>query len=141
MRVEKSALVPYSARQMYDLVNDIPAYAEFLPWCRRSWVDETHDDGLTASVEIARGAVHKTFTTRNHNVEGESIEMKLIEGPFRHLHGTWHFQALDEKACKVVLDMDFDFSNTVVRMAFGPVFTQIVDKLVDSFCKRASDVY
>lgn len=139
--IHKSALVSYSSGQMYALVNDVDAYAQFLPWCRSSRVLSRNADEVRASVEIAHGALHKSFTTLNRLQQDKMIEMRLIEGPFRRLEGFWRFDILGEQACKVSLDLDFEFSNRLVGMAMGPIFTQIANSLVDAFCKRARDVY
>lgn len=137
----KSALVSYSAAQMYDLVNDIDAYPRFLPWCRATEVLYRDDDEVRASIEIAKGRINKSFTTRNRLQANKMIEIKLIEGPFKRLEGYWRFQPLRDDACKITLDVDFEFSNAILRMAIGPVFSQIVDSLVDAFCQRATEVY
>ncbi len=139
--IQKSALVPYSSGQMYALVNDIDAYSQFLPWCRSSQVLDKGPDAIKAVVEIAHGGLHKSFTTLNRLQQDKMIEMRLVEGPFRHLEGYWRFDILGEQACKVSLDLDFEFSNRLVGLAMGPIFTQIANALVDAFCKRARDVY
>ncbi len=139
--VNKSALVPYSAVQMYELVNDVAAYPQFLPWCRTARVEDRRDDELLASIEMAKGRLHKSFTTRNRLYPHERIELFLVDGPFRHLHGVWRFQALREDACKVSLSLEFEFANLLIRTAVGPIFNRIADTLVDSFCRRAEQVY
>lgn len=139
--INKSALVPYSAAGMYDLVNDIEAYPQFLPWCRQSQVLARDADLIRASIEIAYKSLNKAFTTQNRLQHNKMIEMRLVEGPFKHLEGFWRFEALDEAACKVSLDLEFEFSNRLVGLAMGPIFTQIANTLVDSFVKRANDVY
>lgn len=126
---------------MYALVNDIESYSQFLPWCRSSHILAQGMDELKASIEIAHGGLHKSFTTLNRLQRDKMIEMRLVEGPFRHLEGYWRFDTLGEQACKVSLDLDFEFSNRLVGMAMGPVFSQIANTLVDAFCKRARDVY
>lgn len=139
--IHKSALVPYSNAQMFALVNDVENYPQFLPWCRTSRVLERGMDEVRAAVEIAHGALHKSFTTLNRLQQNKMIEMRLVEGPFRRLEGYWRFDVLGENACKVSLDLDFEFSNRLVAMAMGPVFTQIANSLVDAFCKRARELY
>lgn len=131
----------YSAREMFDLVDDVDAYPAFLPWCRSSEVLSRNEDLVEASIEVAKGAVQKKFTTRNRLQQGKMIEMGLVEGPFKRLEGYWRFEVLSEQACKVSLDLDFEFSNRLMSMAFGTVFSQIANTLVDAFCKRAVDVY
>lgn len=139
--VNKSALVPYSAGEMFALVNDVAAYPEFLPWCGSAQVLAASEDEVKARVEIAYGSVRKAFTTHNRLQKDKMIEMRLLEGPFRHLEGYWRFDVLGERACKVSLDLDFEFSGRLVGMALGPVFNQIANSLVDAFSKRAVEVY
>lgn len=139
--INKSALVPYSASEMYALVNDIESYPQFLPWCGSSRVLSDSEDEVRATIEIAHGSLRKAFTTCNRLQAGKMIEMRLENGPFRHLEGFWRFDVLGERACKVRLDMDFEFSNRLVGMAMGPLFTQVTSSLVDAFCRRAEQVY
>lgn len=139
--IHRSALVPYSSAEMYSLVNDIDSYPQFLPWCKSARVLSRDDDQVRASLELARGGFEKAFTTCNRLQKNKMIEMRLVEGPFRHLEGFWRFEPLGEQACKVSLDMDFEFANKLVGLALGSLFNQIANTLVDSFCKRAIDVY
>ena len=139
--VKKSALVMYSAAEMYTLVNDIENYPQFLPWCRSTRVVLCGQDELRATIEMAKGAVHKTFTTRNRMQPERMIHIRLLEGPFQHLDGCWRFEPLRADACKVSLDMEFEFSSTLLRKVIEPVFKQIASSLVDAFCKRAVDLY
>lgn len=139
--VKKSALVLYSAAEMYNLVNDIESYPQFLPWCRSSQVVLYSEDELRATIEMAKGAVHKTFTTNNRMQKHKMIDIRLLEGPFQRLEGYWRFEPLRADACKVSLDMEFEFSSTLLRKVIEPVFKQIANSLVDAFCKRAVDLY
>lgn len=139
--INRSALVPYSAAQMYALVDDIDAYSEFLPWCRSSKVLSRDEDQVRATIEIARGGVNKSFTTVNRLQRNKMIEIRLVEGPFHHLEGFWRFDQLAEDACKVALDLDFEFSSRIMGMMIGPVFGQIAGSLVDAFVQRAQQVY
>lgn len=139
--VKKSALVLYSAAEMYNLVNDIESYPQFLPWCRSSSVVLCGEDELRATIEMAKGAVHKTFTTSNRMQKHKMIDIRLLEGPFQRLEGYWRFEPLRADACKVSLDMEFEFSSALLRKVVEPVFKQIANSLVDAFCKRAVDLY
>jgi ribosome-associated toxin RatA of RatAB toxin-antitoxin module len=139
--VSRSALVPFSAEQMFALVADVDAYHEFLPWCGDSRVLKREGDVVEGCILISKAGFEKTFTTRNRMQPGKMVEIRLVEGPFRHLDGFWRFHALREDACKVTLDLDFEFSNRMLTLAFGKVFTQIANSLVDSFVQRARQVY
>jgi ribosome-associated toxin RatA of RatAB toxin-antitoxin module len=139
--INRSALVPYSNQKMFDLVNDVDNYQNFLPWCGGSEVLEQSEGASVASVTIAFKGIHKTFTTANILMRPAEIRLAMVDGPFSKLEGTWTFKALDENACKLSLDLDFDFSNRIVGAVIGPVFKIIADSMIDSFCKRAEQVY
>jgi len=140
--IERNALVHYSPAEMYQLVNNVGDYAKFLPWCKSSAVVESSEFEMIGRVEIARGVLNRTFVTRNTLVPNQRIEIVLVEGPFEKLQGCWTFDALKTTgACKVGLEMDFEFDNALMSLAARPIFTQIANSLVDSFCKRAVEVY
>jgi ribosome-associated toxin RatA of RatAB toxin-antitoxin module len=139
--INKSALVPYSAAEMFALVDDIDAYPEFLSGCRRTRVLSRSADEVRATIELSKGGVEKAFTTCNRAQQNKMIEMHLIEGPFKHLNGFWRFDPLGEDGCKVSLDLEFEFASRVLSVVVGPVFSQIANSLVDSFMKRAVEVY
>ncbi len=140
-KVNKSALVPYPASAMYALVNDVERYPEFLPWCRGARVLSRTEGEMQASLDLARGGFHKTFTTRNTLQPGRAITMTLVHGPFRHLEGRWQFTDLDQEGSKVALDMEFEFTSTVLDLMAGPVFHEICNSLVDAFIRRAAAVH
>jgi ribosome-associated toxin RatA of RatAB toxin-antitoxin module len=139
--IHRSAIVPYSAHAMYALVADIGTYHEFLPWCGGARVLSSKDGEVIAAIDIAYKGLHKSFTTRNHLQADKIIEMRLLDGPFSHLHGVWQFAALDEQASKISLDMEFGVANRILSLAITPVFTTISNQLVDSFRQRADALY
>lgn len=140
-RVTRSALVPYTPAQMYELVDDVARYPEFLPWCRSSREWGRTEEEVEASIEMKRGPLHRSFTTRNRLQPYEMIEVRLVEGPFRKLDGYWQFKELGERATRVSLNLEYEFSSTLVQVAVGPVFAQIANTLVDAFVARARDLY
>lgn len=139
--IVKSALVEYSASDMYELVCDIESYPQFLPWCGGATINEKTDEVVTASIVIDYKGINKSFTTRNRLQHNKMMEMRLLDGPFKKLHGYWKFENLDENASKITLDLEFEFSNRLVAMALGPVFENIANNFVDQFRKRADQVY
>jgi ribosome-associated toxin RatA of RatAB toxin-antitoxin module len=139
--VKKSALVPYSARRMFDLVYDVRSYPEFLPWCHRTQVISENADQICGRIEVSRLGIHQTFSTCNRFERHTRMDIALLDGPFRKLHGGWRFTPLRGDACKVELELDFEFSGRLIDRAFGAVFHQIANSLVDAFCKRAEDVF
>lgn len=139
--IHKSALLPYSAEEMYALVADIESYCKFLPWCAGARIVARDAQSVTAAIDISYRGVHKTFTTRNELDPGHSMTLQLVDGPFKLLQGYWRFEALEEKACKVSLDLQFEFSNFLLEFAIGSVFSTIANGLVDSFSRRAEEIY
>lgn len=139
--ISRSERVPYTAQEMYDLVNDIERYPEFIPWCKRCRIMDTGEGTTRASMTFAKGGVEKTLETVNRHERGRLIDIRLADGPFRHLEGYWRFHDLGDDTSKVTLDMEFEFSNRLVAYAFGKVFTQIANTMVDAFARRAREVY
>lgn len=138
--VSKSALVPYSAEEMYRLVADVESYPEFLPWCAGARVLTRDAEGLVAEIDMAFGGVRKTFTTRNTH-HATRIDIRLVRGPFSRLEGSWTFQQVAELGSRIGVDLEFDFANRLLALAVGPVFGTIANSLVDSFKKRARETY
>jgi len=139
--VNRSALVSYSAAEMFALVNDIDSYQKFLPWCKSSKVLSSDEDLVRGSLELSKGGLNKAFTTSNRIQKNKMIEIRLEEGPFHHLEGFWRFDVLDETSCKISLLLEFEFSSKILGLTVGPVFNQIANSLIDAFCKRATEVY
>ena len=139
--VQKSALVRYSAQQMFDLVNDIEAYPQFLPWCSGSRIIKRADDIVEAELLISKGGFKKSFSTRNRIDRGGTITVSLLDGPFSYLEGVWNFMPLREDASKISLDLEFEMSGKLASLAFGAVFNQICNTMVSSFTNRAKQIY
>jgi ribosome-associated toxin RatA of RatAB toxin-antitoxin module len=139
--VHKSVLLAYSAEQMFALVERIEDYPKFLPWCGGTEVQRRADGKIVATLKINYHGVRHAFTTENTNTPPTAIRMDLLEGPFKHLHGTWSFKPLREDACKIDFELHYEFSSRVLEQIIGPVFNMIAGSFVDSFCKRAESVY
>jgi ribosome-associated toxin RatA of RatAB toxin-antitoxin module len=139
--IKRSALVPYSPRQMFELVNSIGDYPRFLPWCHDSRIMSSNENEVVAGLDITWKGMHKSFTTRNELMPYTGITISLVEGPLKHLNGIWAFHALGNEGCKVTLDLDFEFAGNFIDKLFEPIFNHIANSLVDAFCKRAGQVY
>ncbi|WPC73393.1 SRPBCC family protein [Vibrio porteresiae] len=140
-QVSRSALVSFSAEQMFHLVNDVARYPEFLPGCSGSKVIESTDDKMVASVDVSKAGIKKTFVTRNDLRAHDAILMDLVDGPFKTLRGGWYFTPLDEQACKVELKLEFEFSSKMIEMVFGKIFNELTNNMVNAFTQRAKQVY
>ena len=140
-KVNRSALVPYSAAQMYELVKDVEDYPSFLPWCHDAEVHIRGDGFIEASLEIRRKGIHKRFRTRNAFRENEALGIELVGGPFSKLSGGWTFLQLGDMGSKVTLELEFEFENRATEMIFGRFFENTCNSLVDSFTQRAAARY
>jgi ribosome-associated toxin RatA of RatAB toxin-antitoxin module len=139
--VQKTVLLAFSAEQMFALVEKVEDYPAFLPWCGGVEVKQRSPEKLVATISIAYHGIKQSFTTENQNTAPRHMQMKLVEGPFRQLDGQWHFKPLREDACKVEFELHYEFSSKVLEKLIGPVFTIIANSFVESFCKRAEEVY
>jgi ribosome-associated toxin RatA of RatAB toxin-antitoxin module len=137
--VERSALVPYPAEAMFDLVADVESYPQFLKGCVGAGVQEQPDGAVLASLRMQRGPLKADFTTRNRLRRPEEISMVLTQGPFEQLEGSWRFQALGEEGCRITLSLRFRFSNPLKDLLMGPAFEALCNELVDAFVRRARE--
>jgi ribosome-associated toxin RatA of RatAB toxin-antitoxin module len=145
--VKRSVLLWYSPQEMYALVTRVEDYPKFLPWCERAEVVEAHADGVTARLHLAYAGVRHAFTTRNLHSTDRAVTMGLVDGPFSVLDGTWHFVPLaapgsqTEDACRIEFDLRYAFKRGALEALVGPVFDRVADTFVDSFVRRAEQVY
>ncbi len=140
-QVNRSALVLHTADEMFELVNDVRRYPEFLPWCSSTEVVHESEDTLEATLYLAKGGLKYHFTTRNNLQRPSRMEITLVEGPFKSLTGIWTFTPLSDEASKVELNMHFEFSGKLTGLAMGKVFNSVATTLVDAFVSRADQVY
>jgi ribosome-associated toxin RatA of RatAB toxin-antitoxin module len=139
--VERSALVTYTAAQMFALVNDVARYPEFLPWCVGARVEDVSAVERVAALKVARGVLQTEFTTRNTLQQDAQIHMKLMHGPFRDLVGEWRFEPIGARGSRVNFRVEFEFKNRLSARAFNAVFESLCGTIVDAFVVRAQTVY
>ena len=144
--VKKSVLLWYSPQEMYRLVTAVEDYPKFLPWCAQAEVLDASPEGMTARLTLAYAGVRHAFTTRNAHEPDRSVLVQLVDGPFSRLDGTWQFLPLgaggsDQQACKIEFDLCYAFANVALEAVISPVFDRIANTFVDSFVKRAEQVY
>jgi ribosome-associated toxin RatA of RatAB toxin-antitoxin module len=139
--VHKTVFVAYSAAQMFALVEKVEDYPQFLPWCGEVGVAQRSEHALTATLSINYHGIKQKFTTENQNQPPHLMEMRLVDGPFKHLNGRWNFTELRADACKIEFHLQYEFSSKILEHLIGPVFSKIANSFVDSFCARADAVY
>ena len=133
--------MPFTPAQMYALVNDVESYPLFLPWCREAKLLSSDVDRLEASLTLAAGKIHQTFSTANSMVPGRSIVIRLLDGPFKYMNGNWQFDPEGEKSCRITLRMEFEFKNRLMKLALDKMFGHVVNTLIDAFTQRAYQVH
>lgn len=139
--IQRSALVPHNAQKMFDLVNDVERYPEFLPWCSGGSILQQEDNIIIARVDMKKGPLSQHFSTRNELISGREIKMTLVDGPFKQLQGQWVFKDIGEHGCRVSFDIEFSFSGAILQKTLTPVFNEICARMVDAFVSRAEAVY
>jgi ribosome-associated toxin RatA of RatAB toxin-antitoxin module len=139
--VEKTVLVPFSAEQMFDLVDGVEDYPKFLPWCGGASVEEKEGAVVHATVHIDYHHIKQHFTTENVRNRPHQIDIALQDGPFKHLDGHWRFIPLNPTACKIEFRLHYEFSSSLLEKLVGPVFHYIANSFVDAFIRRAEKVY
>jgi ribosome-associated toxin RatA of RatAB toxin-antitoxin module len=139
--ITKSALVEYSPEEMFSLVDGVERYPEFLPWCGSSSVSYRDEHTTRATIHINYRGIRQSFTTENAKEPARSMAVKLVEGPFRMLDGTWRFTPLAGRGCKIEFRLHYEFSSWVLEKLVGPVFNYIANTMVDAFVRRAETIY
>ena len=141
MKLSRSALLPYTAAQMYQIVADLDAYPAFLPGCDSVDVLERNGDQVVAKLMSNFSKLEIDFTTRNMNCKNESIEMSLEQGPFQSLQGLWTFKALSESACRIDFEIDFEMKGGLMKKLLNPMFEKLMNMQFDAFQQRAKQLY
>ena len=141
--VQRTALLPYSAESVYGIVNDVARYPEFLPWCKGATVLQTGPEKLVATLTVEAKGFKERITTSNALIPGERIQLRLLDGPFRHFEGQWRFSKVGGKrGCRVGLEVCFAFRGALRLLSLTQAghFTDMADAVVDAFCRRAHDL-
>ncbi|WP_295798005.1 type II toxin-antitoxin system RatA family toxin [uncultured Microbulbifer sp.] len=139
--IERSALVMFSAEQMFDLVNDVASYPQFLPGCRGAEILQRDAETLEARLDLSRAGISQSFVTRNRLFRPERMDLVLVDGPFSEFSGSWTFTPLAENACKVAFSLQFSVQNRLLGAAAGKLFSGIANQMVDAMCERAKQIY
>ena len=139
--VQRETRVPYTAAQMFDLVNDVESYPEFLPWCQGARIERRDGDSLEAVLDIGLHGIHKSFRTRNTLERPSRIRIELVSGPFTHLNGVWSFEDLPEGGARVAVSLDFQVKRSPFAALFASVFEQLTRSQMTAFIRRAEVCY
>jgi ribosome-associated toxin RatA of RatAB toxin-antitoxin module len=135
--IKHSALISRPPRAVFEIINDIEKYPEFLPWCTHAKVQSRSDREIVATVGVRKGPLQGEFTTRNELEPDSRITMRLVSGPFRTLEGEWLLTPIGDDGCRVELTMKFAFRNPLSAMLFEQKFAETMASLIDAFVSRA----
>ena len=138
--IKRSALLAYPVADVYALVDDIPRYPEFLPWCTRAEVGARSESEVVARIEIVIHGRREMLVTRNRLTANREVVLELVEGPFRRLTGRWLFTSVGDAGCRVDLELSFELANRLVGVFAAPILDRIADRVVDAFAARAREV-
>lgn len=141
MEVTRSALVPYAASDVFDIIERAEHYPAFLPWCSQATILSRDESSVEAIIGVAWRGVRFKFRTRNPKRRPEWLAVKLAEGPFRRFEGEWHLRTLAPSACKIEFALGYEFDGLLVRSAAGVVFDRIASTFVDAFIARAEALF
>ena len=139
--VQRNARVRYSAQQMFDLVNDLARYPEFLHWCSGARVDSRQGSTVEATLDISVLGFHRSFRTRNTLRSPERIQIELVSGPFRRLRGEWRFNDIPGGGSDVALSLAFEVTLSPFGVLFSRIFEEIAGAQMQAFTERAAAVY
>ena len=140
IKVKRQSTVTYTPKQMYDLVNDVDKYKEFVPYCTDSSVISRQEDHMIASLTFSLGPLQQTFTTRNTLTPNRRVELSLVSGPFKSLKGYWAFIPLGDET-SIEMDIEFEIVLSAAGWMIKPILHSTIDKLVDTFVNRANVIY
>lgn len=145
-KLDKKHIVNHSAKDMFKLVCDVENYPKFVPLCQSLNVKSRKQRDtkmlMMADMTMAYKMLSETFTTQVlMNEETLTIDVKYIDGPFKHLDNQWKFKDLDEGKCEVSFLLDYELRSKMLALAAGTVFEVAFGKFVDAFEKRADEVY
>ena len=140
-KVSHSALVPFSSSQMFNLINDVRAYPEFMTGCIRADVLEESDSHLIAELELKKAGITQVIKTKNTLNPPHSMHMHLLKGPFKQFEGTWQFSDEADGQCRVSFEVAFKLSNPLLTIALTHWLESNASDQVEALCARARQVY
>ena len=139
--VSHSILVEFTPGQMFSLVDTVEDYPKFLPWCGGATLLHRNADTTRATILMNYRGIRRSFTTENVKREPVAMQIRLIEGPFSRLDGSWRFTDLAGRGCKIEFRLQYEFAGRLLDRLIGPVFHHIAGTLVEAFVKRAGQLY
>ena len=139
--INRSALLPHNARQLFDLVSDVESYPRYMEGCIGARILRLEDGLVEARLDLAKGGVTHSFSTRNRMHAARAITLELIDGPFDHFAGRWDFHPLGDSACKMSLHLEFTIKGVLKGAAVSRLLDRVTNSLVAAVSRRAGQLY
>ena len=135
--IHKEEDINIDIETIFNLINDIKSYPNYLPWCTKSEVKEESDDIIIGKIFISKSFINWNFSTKNTIKKNESISLELVDGPFESLTGKWLFSPINQFNTRVSLDIDYKFKSSIIELSIEPIFSSIMNSILDSFISEA----
>ena len=141
-KYSNSIILPFSSIELYEVVIDVEAYPEFLPWCLSAKIIKKIDNNnFDAELKVGYKAIDEKYISRIRAKYGEKINSKAISGPFKVLDSTWIFTDSGKKKCNVEFMIEYEFKSFFLDKVMGSLFKKATIKMLDAFEQRARYLY
>lgn len=134
-------VLPYTPRQIFDLVAEVDRYPEFLPWCIGARILRRQDNMLFADLIIGWKVIREKFSSKVVLDEPSTVHFDYMNGPLKYLHGDWRFIESKSGGTLVEFQVDFEFKSRALAAVMGGVFSELVHRMVGAFEARARSLY
>lgn len=138
---EEKKLLPYSQKQLYEVVANVETYPEFLPWCLKTRILQREENGFTAETLIGFNIFRERFTSHVKTSPYERIDVTYLQGPFKHLENHWIFIPESADSCWVDFMINFEFRSHILERVVGLMFHEAVSRLIHAFENRLKQQY
>ena len=135
--IHKEEDINIDIETIFNLINDIESYPNYLPWCTKSEVREESANTMIGKIFISKSFINWNFSTKNTIKKNESISLELVDGPFQNLTGKWLFSSIDQFNTRVSLDIDYKFKSSIIELSIEPIFSSIMNSILKSFVQEA----
>ncbi|MEC8077706.1 MAG: type II toxin-antitoxin system RatA family toxin [Pseudomonadota bacterium] len=136
-RIYKQEDINIDISTIFNLINDVENYPNYLPWCTSTKVDRKSESLLIGEIFISKSFIKWNFSTKNKIEKNKSIRLELVDGPFDSLDGQWLFSTIDEHNTKVSLEISYKFKSSIIELSIEPIFTSIMNSILESFIQEA----
>ena len=136
-KIYKEEDINIDIETIFNLINDIESYPNYLPWCTDTEVKKESENIIIGKIYISKSFIKWSFSTKNTILKNSSISLEFVDGPFENLDGKWLFTSLDNHNTKVSLEINYKFKSSLIELSIEPIFTSIMNSILKSFIQQA----